>query len=142
MTKENLEELRDRLLCQQSVQEMIQIRAYEIFQMRGGQAGGEAQDWFHAEGEVLTFLIARESARENETSEPEPPESTPGLGVEPAATAPKKARPRTSSKSASAKTKAPKNTSSKSSPAKKSAASKSKPKRTSGGSKIEENSQT
>lgn len=40
---------------------MIQVRAYEIYRMRGGQPGHEAQDWFHAEGEVLAFLIAEES---------------------------------------------------------------------------------
>ena len=61
MTTESLEELRRRLLQQDSVQRMIQMRAYEIYQMRGGQPGGEAQDWFHAEGEVLAFLIASES---------------------------------------------------------------------------------
>lgn len=66
MTTESLEELRRRLLQQDSVQRMIQMRAYEIFQMRGCQPGGEAQDWFHAEGEVLAFLIASESTRADE----------------------------------------------------------------------------
>lgn len=61
MTTESLEELRERLLRQQSVQQMIKVRAYEIYEMRGGRPGGEAQDWFHAEGEVLAFLIADES---------------------------------------------------------------------------------
>jgi hypothetical protein len=63
MTTESLEALRRRLLQRESVQRMIQIRAYEIYQMRGCQPGGEAQDWFHAEGEVLAFLIAGESAQ-------------------------------------------------------------------------------
>ena len=66
MTTESLEELQRRLLQQDSVQRMIQMRAYEIYQMRGGQPGGEAQDWFHAEGEVLAFLIASESTRADE----------------------------------------------------------------------------
>jgi hypothetical protein len=61
MAKETLEELRERLLRQSNVQQMIQARAYEIYTMRGGQPGHEAQDWFHAEGEVLAFLIAEES---------------------------------------------------------------------------------
>lgn len=61
MAKETLEELRERLLRQHHVQQMIQIRAYEIFQMRGSRPGGEAQDWFHAENEVLAFLLADES---------------------------------------------------------------------------------
>jgi hypothetical protein len=42
---------------------MIQMRAYEIYMMRGCQPGAEAQDWFHAEGEVLAFLIASEPAQ-------------------------------------------------------------------------------
>ncbi|HKA19548.1 MAG TPA: DUF2934 domain-containing protein [Blastocatellia bacterium] len=66
MTTESLEELQRRLLQQDSVQRMIQMRAYEIYQMRGCQPGGEAQDWFHAEGEVLAFLIASESTRSDE----------------------------------------------------------------------------
>src|SRR5262245_48304983 len=66
MTTESLEELRRRLLRQESVQRMIQIRAYEIYQMRGCQPGGEAHDWFHAEGEVLAFLIASESMQSDE----------------------------------------------------------------------------
>ncbi|HSQ19158.1 MAG TPA: DUF2934 domain-containing protein [Blastocatellia bacterium] len=61
MAKETLEELRERLLRQPNVQQIIQVRAYEIYRMRGGQPGHEAQDWFHAEGEVLAFLIAEES---------------------------------------------------------------------------------
>lgn len=61
MAKETLEELRERLLRQPNVQQMIQVRAYEIYRMRGGQPGHEAQDWFHAEGEVVAFLIAEES---------------------------------------------------------------------------------
>lgn len=71
MPTETLEELRERLLRQQGVQEMIQIRAYEIYQMRGGMPGGEAQDWFHAQGEVLAFLIATESAKADRQAEAE-----------------------------------------------------------------------
>jgi hypothetical protein len=66
MTTESLEDLRRRLLQEDSVQRMIQMRAYEIYQMRGCQPGGEAHDWFHAEGEVLAFLIASESIRADE----------------------------------------------------------------------------
>ena len=68
MTTESLEELRRRLLRQESVQRMIQMRAYEIYQMRGCQPGGKAHDWFHAEGEVLAFLIASESTPADESA--------------------------------------------------------------------------
>lgn len=51
---------------------MIQARAYEIYVMRGGMPGGEAQDWFKAESEVLAFLIADESSRAEETADQAP----------------------------------------------------------------------
>ena len=60
MKSDSLEELRQRLLRDGSVQEMIRVRAYEIFLMRGVLPGGPAQDWFQAEGEVLAFLLAHQ----------------------------------------------------------------------------------
>ena len=66
--------------------------------MRGCQPGGEAQDWFHAEGEVLAFLIANESTRAAE-----PPTMTGQVTEVPEATAiqeePVKKRAATKSKS-------------------------------------------
>lgn len=69
MARETLESLRARLLSAHGVQTMIRMRAYEIYQMRGGQPGGEAQDWFHAESEVLAYLIANESDQVDEHAE-------------------------------------------------------------------------
>jgi hypothetical protein len=68
MTREGLEEVRRRLLGDQQVQQMIRDRAFEIYELRGGQPGGAAQDWLRAEREVLAFLIARESTRAKEKS--------------------------------------------------------------------------
>ena len=141
MTTESLEELRERLLHQPGVQEMIQVRAYEIFQMRGGQPGGEAQDWFHAEGDVLAFLIARESAREDENAEVEPADAAPASDARPAAPLTRKPRPRAAAKPAIAKPAAPKKTASKRSTTKKPQVSKSKSKRPSNQSKTEESNQ-
>jgi hypothetical protein len=61
MSRESTEELRQRLLKDKRVQELISRRAYEIYVMRGGQPGGEAHDWFQAEGEILSILIEEES---------------------------------------------------------------------------------
>ena len=61
MSRESTEELRRRLLKDKQVQELISRRAYEIYVMRGGQPGGEAQDWFQAESEILYILIEEES---------------------------------------------------------------------------------
>jgi len=72
MATETLESLRQRLLGEQSVQTMIRMRAYEIYQMRGAQPGGEAQDWFYAEHEVLAYLIANESEQAYEQAEDQP----------------------------------------------------------------------
>src|SRR5215216_5235518 len=61
MSRESTEELRQRLLRDERVQELISRRAYEIYVMRGGQPGGEAHDWFQAESEILSILIEEES---------------------------------------------------------------------------------
>jgi hypothetical protein len=130
MTRESLEELRERLLDQQSVQQMIQIRAYEIYQMRGGQPGAEAQDWFYAEGEVLAFLIANESAREDDIQDVESAHAASASEPQPAAAATRKSGPRVTAKPAKAKQAAPKKTAPKRATSRKAAEFTSKTKRT------------
>jgi hypothetical protein len=79
MSRESLEELRERLLRDEHAQELIRMRAFEIYRLRGGQPGGEAHDWFQAESEVLTFLIEEESSRTSNSqsaSVPSEPEIT------------------------------------------------------------------
>jgi hypothetical protein len=61
MTRESIDELRERLLRDDQVLDMIRMRAYEIYQMRGNEPGREAEDWFLAEVEVIGFLIDQES---------------------------------------------------------------------------------
>ena len=124
MSRESLEELRQRLLGQHNVQQMIQVRAYEIYRMRGSQPGGEAQDWFHAENEVLAFLLADESSREDERAVSD---SQATAATEPSSEAPagKKPRSRASGKSGDGKMAGPKKTA-KRTTAKKSAEPKSK----------------
>ena len=60
MNQENIEELRARLLADEQVRSMIAMRAFEIFQLRGGSPGHEADDWLQAEAEILTFVIDEE----------------------------------------------------------------------------------
>jgi hypothetical protein len=71
MSRESIEELRARLLRDPEIQTMIKMRAYEIYQLRGGEPGYQAEDWFRAEGEVLEFLIEEESRRTAETTDTE-----------------------------------------------------------------------
>jgi len=104
MSKENVEELRRKLMLDERVQHMIRLRAYEIYQMRGHHPGNQAQDWFQAESEVIAFLMADdgEPERENETKADSTSESTEPV----AAAAPIKSRTRrasTSSKPAAKK---------------------------------------
>jgi hypothetical protein len=71
MKPESTEDLRKRLLKDEQVQMMISMRAYEIYQMRGSQPGQDAENWFRAENEILTFLIQEESRRETYSHEQE-----------------------------------------------------------------------
>jgi len=103
MTSEILEELRQRLLRNESVQEMIRARAYEIYHMRGIQPGGAAQDWFQAESEVLAFLLAHHPEQVTE-EEVEQIAATPMVDALSEATTPKKRKPRATSNSTSSST--------------------------------------
>jgi hypothetical protein len=123
MTTESLEELRQRLLRDKNVQEMISARAFEIYHMRGVQPGGAAQDWFQAESEVLAFLLAHHPEQVTE-EEVEQIAATPMVEALSEATTPKKRKPRSTSKTTAAKKASTKRTGSK-----KALVSDSKPKR-------------
>jgi len=98
MSKEDFDKRREELIRDERVRQMIRVRAYEIYQMRGPQPGGQAQDWFQAENEVLSFLIADESRQiENESRQVENEPSTasaPVAGTPAKATAAKKSSSR------------------------------------------------
>ena len=100
MSKQDLDERREELIRDERVRQMIRVRAYEIYQMRGPQPGGQAQDWFQAENEVLSFLIAESRQIENESRqvENEPSTASAPVAATPAkATATKKSSPRVAS---------------------------------------------
>jgi hypothetical protein len=61
MAKESIQDLRVRLLRDEQVHTMIRMRAFEIYQDRGGQPGNAQHDWLQAENEILTYLIREES---------------------------------------------------------------------------------
>lgn len=144
MTTETFEELRQAMLRDADVQEMIHARAYEIYLMRGLQSGGAAQDWFQAESEVVAFLLAHHDEQVDEqvdvqvtetrvepaafasTMEPSPEPVAADSSTEssPLPAAPKKPRQRSASRTASAK-----KTSSSKTRSKKAVGSDPKPKR-------------
>ena len=73
MKLESTEELRALLLADEQVHSLIAMRAYEIYLLRGGTPGREAEDWFQAEAEILRFVIEEEVRRsEAHSSRAEP----------------------------------------------------------------------
>lgn len=58
--QETREAIRARLLHDANVQRAIQMRAYEIWQLRGRYDGRSKEDWMLAENEVLSFLTEQE----------------------------------------------------------------------------------
>ena len=137
MTRDSLEELRERLLSQNNVQQMIQVRAYEIYQMRGGQPGGEAHDWFRAESEVLAFLLADESPGDDQAAAISAEAGQPQDAAAKASVI-KKARSRTSAKPTDIKASGPKKATARRATPKKPDQSKPKSKRVSKKSQAEE----
>ena len=119
MTTESLEELRQRLLHDQNVQEMIHARAFEIYHMRGVQPGSAAQDWFQAESEVLAFLLAHQPEQVTE-EEVEPIAATPTVDALSQATTSKKRKPRSTSKQTATRKASTKQTGAKKAPVSKS----------------------
>jgi len=54
---DKIEEMRKRLLSDETIRQKISFRAYEIFQRRGGAHGRPDDDWLQAENEILSPLI-------------------------------------------------------------------------------------
>lgn len=79
MSREKTEAMREKLLGDPEVQLMIRMRAFEIYQMRGGQPGNSADDWFRAESEVLSFLIDEENRRADDEAQAPSPETVAGV---------------------------------------------------------------
>jgi hypothetical protein len=58
----------------ESVREMVEKRAYELFLKRGGQEGYHIQDWVQAEKEIHTELESKpkDAAKAKPAEEPKP----------------------------------------------------------------------
>jgi hypothetical protein len=69
MGSERQERLRERLLGNDEARAAISLRAYDIYQRRGGEPGHEIEDWVQAENEILEALIKEESQLGAELSE-------------------------------------------------------------------------
>jgi hypothetical protein len=79
MSRESTEALKASLLGDPEVQLMIRMRAYDIYQLRGGHGGSPAEDWLRAESEVLSFLIDEENRRAAEEAQAPSPETVAGV---------------------------------------------------------------
>lgn len=52
-----IEEVQSQLLNDENIRERVALRAYELYQQRGGEHGRHLDDWAQAESEVLTSLF-------------------------------------------------------------------------------------
>jgi len=61
LKEQDVERLGERAPEEREVQEAISLRAYEIYQGRGGAHGNDLDDWLRAETEVLAALTEPET---------------------------------------------------------------------------------
>lgn len=61
MNGENTEQQHEKLANDEEIQAKVSLRAYEIYLSRGGEPGGEVEDWLQAENEVLASLSEEQS---------------------------------------------------------------------------------
>jgi hypothetical protein len=65
----------DRILSNDEIREKIALRAYEIYQDRGGQHGRDIDDWLQAENDMLAeaeekkALYGRKKTAQTESAE-------------------------------------------------------------------------
>jgi hypothetical protein len=60
MKEQTEEQWREQLLADEEVRSRVALRAYEIYQGRGGDHGGDLDDWLQAENEILAILIEQQ----------------------------------------------------------------------------------
>ncbi|MCI0387336.1 MAG: DUF2934 domain-containing protein [Acidobacteria bacterium] len=63
MQDESREYIFEQLLGDEEMREKIALRAYEIYQQRGGEPGRELDDWLQAENEILASMVGEETLR-------------------------------------------------------------------------------
>jgi hypothetical protein len=64
--RETREGLREKLLNDEQIRDMISRRAYKIYEDRGEEPGHDHEDWLAAESEILDELIEEELHRRPE----------------------------------------------------------------------------
>ncbi|KMQ50281.1 hypothetical protein CHISP_2851 [Chitinispirillum alkaliphilum] len=60
----------------QTVKELIEKRAYELFLKRGAQDGYHIQDWIRAEQEVMAELEKKPASESSQTTKKQPAKTT------------------------------------------------------------------
>jgi len=55
---ESVETVRQRLLADEAVREVINRRAYQIYEQSGSQPGHDIEHWLKAENEIVAHLMA------------------------------------------------------------------------------------
>jgi hypothetical protein len=65
----NTDALREQLLKDERVRDMIRARAYEIFEERGRTHGHDLDDWLQAENEILLKLMPEAKSKSGRRAE-------------------------------------------------------------------------
>jgi hypothetical protein len=55
---ESVETVRQRLSADEAVREVINRRAYELYEQSGSQPGHDIEHWLEAEDEIVGYLMA------------------------------------------------------------------------------------
>ena len=70
MNEQNTEQLREALLADDEVRSRISMRAYEMYDSRGGEPCRDLDDWLQAENEILAALTELKAPDMSPGSEP------------------------------------------------------------------------
>ncbi len=76
MKEETLEQSAQPTLDEDTIRELVSIRAYELFLNRGCEHGRDLDDWLRAEQDVLASLPETETIKSQEAIMARTPEAT------------------------------------------------------------------
>jgi hypothetical protein len=76
---ESVDTVRQRLLADEAVREVITRRAYQIYEQAGSEPGHDIEHWLKAENEVVAYLMAGHAQCNDYFVEPS--QTEPGQGA-------------------------------------------------------------
>lgn len=76
MKEESIEQPTQKTLDEDTIRELVSIRAHELFLGRGGEHGRDLDDWLQAEQDVVASLSETGALKAQEAITAEIPETT------------------------------------------------------------------